>query len=487
MSASLRLEHERLGRLAVEMITEYAETLDTRPLISAATPQQLAALFDEPLPVAGTSGEELLERFREDILPHSMTVSSPRYYGQFNPTPLAVSVWGDALASTLNQNGAIWRNSPAANVIADRVLRWLCQLIGYTPAAYGTITSGGSEANLVALKCARDAVHERIRDRGLRAAPGELTVYASDQCHYSFIKCLDILGLGRDQLRRLPTDESFHISRPDLRQALADDQANGYLPCAIVGAAGATSTGIIDPLHELAEIAAETGCWFHVDAAYGGALAFAPKYRERLRGIERADSVTLDPHKWMFVPFACGATLVRDGAHILRDAFDWTPEYLTEQRDYTGGAEQDYDLFRYGQLGTHRFNALKLWLALKHLGTRGYSEITERQVKLAEYLADLLDDTRGFVRVGAVETAVVCFRYLPDEAQEWDARAQDHLQQRLQQRVERSGQAFFASTILHGRRALRININSYLTEKRHLEDLLHLLQKEGTMALAEGG
>jgi aromatic-L-amino-acid decarboxylase len=484
MSEPLSAEHEKLGRLATQIVAEYTAALDTRPLISRATPQEMAALFDEPLPQEGADAEELFARFRDEIAPHSMTVSSPRYFGQFNPTPLAIGVWADALASALNQNGAIWRNSPAASVIEDRVLRWLCELIGYAPTAYGTLTSGGSEANLVALKCARDQAHTRARDAGLRGAAGDLMVYASDQCHYSFIKSVDILGLGRDNLRRIPTDSNFHIRADLLRQAIAADKQNGRVPCAIAGAAGATSTGVIDPLHELADIAAETGCWFHVDAAYGGALAFSEKYGGRLRGIERADSVTLDPHKWMFVPFACGATLAREGAGVLREAFDFTPEYLTEKRDYTGGAEQDYDMFRYGQLGTRRFMALKLWLALKHLGQRGYAEIIERQVGLVEYLAQLLDESPDFARLGQVETAVVCFRYLPGDAQKWDGAAQDALQQQLQQSAEQSGEAFFASTILHGRRALRINVNSYLTERRHLENLLQLLQREGAKIMS---
>jgi aromatic-L-amino-acid decarboxylase len=483
-TSSLRDEHERLGRLATELVTEYAATLDARPLISDATPADIAALFDEPLPQDGADAAELLRRVRSDIAPHSMAIASPRYFGQFNPTPLAVGVWGDALASALNQNGAIWRNSPAASILEDRVVRWLCELIGYENTAYGTLTSGGSEANLVALKCARDQAHARARDAGLRQAPGDLIVYASDQCHYSFIKSVDILGLGRDNLRRLPTDDNFHLRTDNLRHAIAEDQRAGNIPCAIAGAAGATSTGAIDPLDELADIAAETGCWFHVDAAYGGALAFSAKYGGRLRGIERADSVTLDPHKWMFVPFACGATLVRGGAGVLREAFDFTPEYLTEKRDYTGGAEQDYDLFRYGQLGTRRFMSLKLWLALKHLGRRGYARIIERQVGLVKYLAQLIDDAPDFQRAGRqVETAVVCFRYLPDAARAWPAAAQDDLQQRVQQRVEQSHEAFFASTLLHGRRFLRVNVNSYLTERRHIEDLFGLIRRAGADVL----
>src|SRR5687767_14715753 len=246
-----------------------------------------------------------------------MNIPSPRYYGLFNPTPLPIAVWADTLASAINQNGAAWRNSPSASIIEARVLRWLCALMGYGGESFGTLTSGGSEANLLGLKCARDRGVEGARDRGVSAAAGgpELTVYASEQCHYSFIKCVDILGLGRENLRKVPTDERFHIRVGDLREMIAADLARGATPLCVAGAAGATSTGVVDPLDELAEVAREFKLWFHVDAAYGGALAFSERERWRLKGIERADSITIDPHKWLFVPFACGALQI-GRAHV---------------------------------------------------------------------------------------------------------------------------------------------------------------------------
>jgi len=213
-----------------------------------------------------------------------------------------------------------------------------------------------------------------------------------------------------------------------------------------------------------------------VDAAYGGALAFSQKHRARLHGLERADSVAFDPHKWMFVPFECGALLVRGGGRVLRDAFDITPEYLSEER---GGADVAYDFFRYGQLGTRRGMALKVWAALKSLGVRGYAEIVERQIELVEHLAARFDEMEEFERVGEVETALCCVRYLPPQARALTPAEQDELQRALQQRVERSGGAWLATTILHGRRALRINVNSFLTERRHVDDLLELLRREG--------
>ena len=482
-SESLRDEHERLGAAITRLVSEHAARLDTAPVASAATPAELKLLFDEPIPAVGMTAEEILEQFERYVAPHAMMVPSPRYFGQFNPTPLAIGVWADALCSALNQNAGAWRNGPTSALIEDRVIRWMCQLIGYGPDAFGVLASGGSEANLIALKCARDSVDQAIRLNGMRPARGDLVVYASEQCHFSLEKSVDILGMGRQSLRKIGTDERFHIRVDRLREQISEDRNNGRVPCCIVGMAGATSTGVIDPLPELAAIASDNDCWFHVDAAYGGGLAFSDQHKDKLRGIELANSITFDPHKWMFVPFACGATLVRDGGNILRDSFDISPEYLSEDR---GGADVEYDFFRYGQMGTRRFNALKLWMCFKFMGKRGYSETVERHIELTQYLAARLDELPEFERVGKIETAVCCFRYLPDDVRALSPAEQDRVQQRMQQRVERSGKAYFASTILHGRRALRVNINSYLTEQRHVDDLVESLKSEG-QALVHAG
>lgn len=478
-------QHERLGRAVTAIITEYAASLDSRKVTSTATPQDLEKIFDEPFPEHGITTEEILARFTTDVLAHAMQVPSPRYYGQFNPTPLPIGVWADALSSSLNQNAGAWRNGPTSAMIEARVLRWLCELVGYGPTSFGVLASGGTEANLIALKCARDRAHQAgtvgqsflsVPMNGLRAAAGDLTVYASEQCHFSIERSVDILGLGRNSLRKVPTDENFHV-RPDaLQQQLDADRRSGCVPCCVIGIAGATSTGVIDPLPQLAAIARENNCWFHVDAAYGGTLAFSAQHRDKLLGIELADSVTFDPHKWMFVPFACGAVLVRDGGRVLRDSFDITPEYLNEDR---GGADVEFDFFRYGQMGTRRFSSLKLWMALKFMGRTGYAAIIERQIGLTEYLAARLDALDDFERVSPVETAVCCFKFSPAGFANIDGAGQDRLQQDLQQRIERGGEAWITTTVLNGRRALRVNINSFLTERRHIDDLLDLLVRTG--------
>jgi aromatic-L-amino-acid decarboxylase len=468
-------QHERLGRAVTAIISEYAASLDVRRVTSGATPSDLEKLFDEPFPEQGITIEEILTRFTTDILPHAMQVPSPRYYGQFNPTPLPIGVWADALSSALNQNAGAWRNGPTAAMIEARVLGWLCTLVGYGPESFGVLASGGTEANLIALKCARDrAVGQTFLSvpmDGVRSA-GELAVYASEQCHFSIERSVDILGLGRNSLRKIATDENFHIRPEALQEQLEADRAAGCVPCCIIGIAGATSTGVVDPLEQLAAIARANKCWYHVDAAYGGTLAFSEKHRAKLRGLELADSITFDPHKWMFVPFACGAVLVRDGGRVLRDAFDITPEYLNEDR---GGADVEFDFFRYGQMGTRRFSSLKLWMALKFMGRTGYAAVIERQIELTNYLAGRLDELADFERVSPVETAVCCFRFAPAGFANIDPVAQDRLQQELQQKIEHGGEAWITTTVLKGRRALRVNINSFLTERRHIDDLVDLL------------
>lgn len=459
-------QHRLLGKTVPGIVAEFVEALGSRRVTPEVTPAELEKLFDEPLPDKGIAIEEIMERFRRDVAPHAMGVPSPRYFGQFNPTPLPIGVWADVLSSMLNQNAGAWRNGPTSAMIEARVIRWLCDLLNYGPQSFGTLASGGSEANLIALKCARDNAAATIKDHGVRSAAGDLVFYASEQCHYSIDKSVDILGLGRNGLRKIPTDDRFHIRVDALREQIARDRDNGYLPACIVGVAGTTSTGVIDPLEDLAAIARENNCWYHVDAAYGGPLAFSDQHKAKLHAIETADSITFDPHKWMFVPFSCGAVLVRDGGRVLRDAFDMTPEYLSEDR---GGADVEFDFFRYGQMGTRRFISLKLWMAIKFMGREGYARTVERQIELTNYLASRIDALPDFERVGEVETAVCCFRH------------KSGFEQRLQQIIERQGEVWLTTTVLHGKRALRVNINSFLTEQHHVDQLVTQIVNAGSV------
>lgn len=474
-AAAMADEHAVLGAAMTEMITEYVRGLDDVAVCSGVSPAELTALVDRAMPVEGVSADAVLAMVRREVVPHATAISGPRYFGLFNPAPLPVAVWVDALCSALNQNGAAWRQSPSVSAVESLVLGWLRDVLGQPADGFGTLTSGGSEANLIALKCARDRAVGTAAHSGLAGTP--VRVYASEQAHYSLRRSLDILGIGRDNLCAVGTDDRFRVRVADLRAVIDADLARGYRPAAVVGVAGSTSTGAVDPLDGLASVAAEYGLWYHVDAAYGGALAFSATHGGLLRGIERADSVTLDPHKWLCVPFACGALLTRHGKDVLRAAFDCTPEYLDEHRTDDDGA---LDFFRYGQLGTRRGNALKLWAALCRLGRDGYAEIVDRQIDLTRRLVARLSTMEEFEVLGEVHTAVACVRFLPDGLRNAPGPAQDAVQQRVQQRIERGGRAWLATTVVRGRRVLRINVNSVLTRAEHVDELVALLRREGT-------
>ncbi len=225
-------QHKLLGNAVPRIINDYAARLDARRVTPQATPADLEQLFNEPLPDVGSPIEEILRRFTEDIEPNAMGVPSPKYFGQFNPTPLPIGVWADALSSLLNQNAGAWRNGPTSAMIEARVIRWLCDLLEYGPRSFGTLASGGSEANLIALKCARDRVGETVKSAGVRSVGADLVVYASEQCHYSIDKSVDLLGLGRESLRKIATDERFHIRLDALREQIEKDRSAGRIPVA---------------------------------------------------------------------------------------------------------------------------------------------------------------------------------------------------------------------------------------------------------------
>src|SRR5262245_53895154 len=243
----LRRQHTEIGSTVTRLISERAAALESLPVAPPATPDDLKKLFAESMPHDGLPAREILEQYADNVAPHAMQVPSPRYFGQFNPAPLAIGVWADALCSSLNQNAGAWRNGPTSAMIESQVIRWLCELIGYDQDAFGVLASGGSEANLIALKCARDRVSPEIARIGARDG-SNLTVYTSEQCHYSVEKSLDIIGLGRDSLRKIETDERFHIRLDKLRETITSDVNSGRQPFCIVGVAGTTSTGVIDDL-----------------------------------------------------------------------------------------------------------------------------------------------------------------------------------------------------------------------------------------------
>ena len=450
-----------------------------------------------PMPAEPTPSAALLAEFRARLSPHQLNSWHPRAYGYYTPAPLWSSIVGELLAQVINQGIDVWHCGPSGALVEEEVITWLCELIGYREGSFGLLTSGGVLANLMAMAIARD-VH-LARRRGLDHAPrgSELVgarIYVSDQAHFSFRRGLAVLGMPDETLVPIPTDESFRLQAGPVAEAIASDQAAGLTPLAVVATAGTTNTGSVDALADLASLADREGLWLHVDAAYGGAVRLSARDRHRVPALERADSVTIDPHKWFFQSIDIGGLLVRDGS-LLEAAFSHRPEY------YRGGGDPErppdahgsgeLDFYRLGLEGTRRFRALKLWLSWKHLGTRGLGRLVEMNNDMAVALAERIAASPDFEASPAMPAlSVVCFRHLPgghDGRDQAERDAVDVHQDALQAALERSGRGFLTTTRLRGRTWLRAGILNYMATESDMETLLEDLRRlAGTPAASTG-
>ncbi len=444
-----------------------------------------------PAPTAPSTLQAVLDEFRERIAPHTLNSYHPRVLSYFTPPPLVASIAGEILAQWTNQGIDVWHCGPVAAFVEEEVVRWLCDLVGYGEGSFGLCTSGGVMANFIAMALVRD-VHLR-RAAGLARPPRGsalegVRIYTGDQTHFSITRALDELGFPPETLVVLPTDDAFQLHPEPVAEAVAADRARGLRPVAICAVAGSTNTGSVDLVPELGELAAHEGLWFHVDAAYGGAARLSARDASRVPGLELADSVTVDPHKWFFQAYDLGALLVRQGDH-LRETFDRSPEY------YRGGEAGEPDagaatpdthagqlnFYKLGFEGTRRFRALKLWTSWKHLGTSGLGRLIEINDDVAAHLAARCAEGDDFETVPVVpHLSVVCFRHLPGgaaAAAAMDPRALDDHQDRLCAALEVDGDGWLSTTTLRGRTYLRAGVVNYLTTAADIDRLLATLRR----------
>jgi aromatic-L-amino-acid/L-tryptophan decarboxylase len=461
-------ELRRLGALAADAVASHRDGLESRAVFGKIGSR--AALFDEPLPEEGQPFEEVLAFVRDNVMPYPMGNSHPRFYGFINASADPVGILADFLAAGMNPN--CWGGDHAATHIEGRVVRWLAEMLGFPPSAEGILVSGGSMANFTALAVARRArTPGNVREDGL-AGPeaARLTVYASDQVHACVDKAVDLLGIGTRQLRKIPTDDAFRIRLDLLEQAIAEDRRAGLLPAILVGNAGTVNTGAIDRLDALADVCSREKLWFHVDGAYGALASIVPSLAPLFAGMGRADSIAADPHKWLYVPYEAGATLIREPGRF-SETFRKFPEYLAQDPEspFPGPAwfaERGVELSR-------GFKALKVWMGLKVHGRRGYAAQIENDVRLARFLSEEVDRRADFERLAEPVLSIANFRYRPRGAALSDA-VLDGINRRIINRVVGDGSFFLAPTILKGRTALRVSITNFRTSE---EDLLALLDE----------
>ena len=467
-------EFREMGYRIVDHLADYLAKVEDQPLFPAVDPEFLRRIFDEPLPQEPASLESILLELNEKLLPYCTHVSHPGYMGLITPSPTPAGILADFIASALNQNVGAYSIGPSAVAMERRTVRWLADLAGYGPDAGGNLTSGGMMANFIGLKLARDwASGDRAQVEGVRE---RWAAYTSEERHVSVDKAADAVGIGREGLRVLPTDERFRIRLDALESALAADRARGVRPMAIVAMGGSTNTGAVDPLAELRKIADREGAWLHVDAAYGGGMLLSERHRSVLEHLPLADSVVMDPHKWFYAPLDAGAILVKDEQRLTR-SFGMQPAYLTDPMDPKSAR---YNYYVHGFEQSRRFRSLKVWMGFKRYGARQIGRWVDANVEQARHLHTLACADPDFEAAVEPTMSAVCVRFRPRGVSE-DRLARLHAE--VARRIEQGGRFWFATTELKGKIWFRINPVNFRTRLEHMDELFALLRQECSAVL----
>jgi aromatic-L-amino-acid decarboxylase len=465
-SAAFR-EH---GRAVIDRIADYL----AHPENVAVLPDIRPGSIRDQLPAHAPEDPEPFDRILDDydrlIVPNTTHWNHPGFFAYFGITASAPGILGEALAAALNVNAMLWKSGPAQTELEEVVLGWLREMVGLPDTFHGVINDTASSSTLYALAAAREAAGLDIRARGMagREELRPLRVYTSVEAHSSVDKAVITLGIGAENVVRLPTDDAFRMSPELLRRAIRQDRARGFRPLAVVATIGTTGVTAVDPVPAIADICQQEGLWLHVDAAYGGSAAVVPELRHVLDGCDRADSLVLNPHKWLFVPIDCSAAYTRH-PEIMRQAFSLTPEYLqTGETDVT-------NLMDYGVSLGRRFRSLKLWFVLRYFGRSGIAAALREHVRLAAEFAGWIDDAPDFERLAPVPFSVVAFRFRPPG--ESDEARLDTLNQALLAAVNQSGEVFLSHTRVGGRYAIRLAIGNLRTTEEHVRRAWKLLQE----------
>lgn len=468
-------EFRAMARAAMERAAQYYESLPCRPVFEPTTSPALRNILAEPLPREGCNFESLLDTVESVMIRYSRHSAHPRLFGYICSPGTAVNAAGSILGSALNANVTAWRSSPAATEVEHVTINWLKEMLGYPAGAAGLFTSGGSMANLAGLAAARTAKAPVNVVREGMAAGVPMCVYVSAEGHFSVGKAAGILGIGEANVRAIRTDSRLRMDVADLERQVAQDRAAGRLPFCVVANAGTTATGAFDPIGEIAGIAQRHNLWLHVDAAYGAFAAFAPSTRQLFDRIAEADSVALDPHKWLYLPMGCGCILYKDPA-TARAAFGHEADYIR-----TIGLERDeaFAFWDYGPELSRPFRAFDVWLLIKAVGAARLAEAVEQNIACARHLEKLVRESDDLEMLAPVELSIFCFRYKAGS----DA---DH--ERILLAVQRGGSSYLSNAKVNGRFALRGCVLNYRTTFRDMEILLEdVRQAARTILPADAG
>ena len=468
-------EFRRLGHELIDWVADYRERIADLPVMSPVQPGDVRDQLPPEPPEEGDGLRTVSTDLDRVVLPGITHWNHPGWFAYFPSNTDLASVAADLVAAGLGAQGMNWVTSPACTEVEDVVMEWLRQMVGLPGTFTGVIQDTASTATLCALLCARERTTDFSQERGgLQAEKHPLVVYASDQAHSSIAKAALLAGFGADNLRLVDSDEAYAL-RPDaLEAAVSDDLAAGRRPCALVATVGSTATTALDPVRPMAELAVRHGLWLHVDAAMAGTAMVCPEMRWMWDGVDRADSLVFNPHKWMGTGFDLSAYYVRDPAHLTR-VMSTDPSYLRTAQDGAVRNLRDWGI----PLG-RRFRALKLWFVLRDQGVGGVRTRVRRDVGNARWLADQVDATPGWERVAPVPLQTVCLRHVPETAPGSAAPETDALDAHnlaIAERVNSGGRFYLTSAVVKGRRVLRVSIGAQATERAHVEALWQALRE----------
>ena len=452
----------KVGYRAIDLLVERFATLGEQPVIETATKDEMERRLHEPAPDDPVAFDSLVDRLTSDVLPFMSRGDHPRFFAYIPTSPTWPSVVGDMLATGFNIYQGAWLESAGPSEVELVVVDWFREWVGYPETAGGILLSGGSAANMTALAAAADARLGPRRDRG--------TIYVSTQAHSSVLRAARVLGFPAEQVRILPVDEGFGIKLDELERAIEEDAAAGRRPFFVVGNAGTTNTGSVDPLPELAALCARRGLWLHVDAAYGGFGTLTERGRRALRGLELADSMTLDPHKWLYQPLEAGCCLVRD-RELLRQSFYIAPDYL---RDAEVAGDREINFSDVGIQLSRRSRALKVWLSVQYFGLDAFRATIDRCLDLTELGQRYVEESPELELVVPATLGIFCFRRRPHGLE--DERELDDLNQRAVERLMASRRGMVSTTVLDGATVIRFCVLNHATSEDDVLEVLRFLE-----------
>ena len=468
-------EFRKIGHQLIDDISEFVSNIDKKPVTVKESPSQLQSILgNTSLPEKGISATELISRTTGLLLNHSLFNGHPKFLGYITSSAAPIGALADLLAASINPNVGAHILSPMATEIERQTIHWLAEFIGVSPNYGGILVSGGNMANFTAFLAARTAkAPKNIKEEGLAYTSQKLTIYCSKTTHTWIDKAAILFGLGTNSVRWIQTDSSNKMNNNVLLETIKEDIENGFKPLMVIGTAGDVSTGVVDNLKGISTICKDYDLWFHIDGAYGVPAAIIPKYKSLFDGLSDADSIALDPHKWLYSPLEAGCTLVKNPQHLI-DTYSSHPEYYNFGK---GENEFAQNFYEYGFQNSRGFRALKVWLSLQQIGRSGYEKLISEDIELSEMLFDLAKKNPELEAVSQ-SLSITTFRYIPLNCKD-DNDYLNKLNEELLNELQTGGELFLSNAIVNEMYCLRTCIVNFRTSKKDIKEIIEIIVREG--------